>query len=98
MAIQLYNTLSGEKEILQARADGTLTMYTCGPTVYDSTHIGHLIPPVVGDVIKRYLVSQGYQVKWAHNFTDVEDKIIRRAQELGLEAGRHPPRLAGPTA
>src|SRR5690606_25612309 len=58
-------------------------MYTCGPTVYDSAHVGHLIPPVVGDVVKRFLESRGCRVKWAHNFTDVEDKIIRKANELG---------------
>lgn len=61
-------------------------MYTCGPTVYDSTHAGHLIPPIVGDVIKRYLRSQGYEVVWAHNFTDVDDKIISRAQAEGVTA------------
>lgn len=83
LEIFIYDTLSGEKEPIEAGEDGLLTMYTCGPTVYDSTHVGHLIPPVVGDVVKRFLESRGYRVKWAHNFTDVEDKIIRKAAELG---------------
>ncbi|HEX6989616.1 MAG TPA: cysteine--tRNA ligase [Bacillota bacterium] len=83
MPVKVYNTLSGTKEPLEPRADRRFTMYTCGPTVYDSTHAGHLIPPIIGDVVKRYLRQQGYEVVWAHNFTDVEDKIIRRAQEQG---------------
>ncbi|HLS88329.1 MAG TPA: cysteine--tRNA ligase [Sphingobacteriaceae bacterium] len=83
MEILIYDTLSGEKEPIEPREDGLITMYTCGPTVYDSTHVGHLIPPVVGDVVKRFLESRGCRVKWAHNFTDVEDKIIRKANELG---------------
>ena len=83
MPVKVYNTLSGTKETVQPPPGGRFTMYTCGPTVYDSTHAGHLIPPIVGDVVKRYLRSLGYEVYWAHNFTDVEDKIIRRAQEEG---------------
>lgn len=83
MPVKVYNTLSGTKEVVEPRSERRLTMYTCGPTVYDSTHAGHLIPPIVGDVVKRYLQKRGYEVIWAHNFTDVEDKIIRRAQEEG---------------
>src|SRR5690625_1925864 len=87
MQVKIYNTLTGTKEPLaqQPNAEQPLTMYTCGPTVYDSTHVGHLLPPLVGDVVKRYLQARGYEVKWAHNFTDVEDKIIRRANEEGVE-------------
>lgn len=85
MSIKIYNTLTGKKEPLVPRQNRRFTMYTCGPTVYDSTHAGHLLPPVIGDVVKRYLRSKGYEVVWAHNFTDVEDKIIRRAQEEGVE-------------
>ena len=86
MPVRVYNTLSGTKEPLEPRAGRRFTMYTCGPTVYDSTHAGHLIPPIVGDVVKRYLQQLGYEVVWAHNFTDVEDKIIRRAQQEGVPA------------
>ena len=82
--MRLYNTLTGaEKEFVPA--DGkTVKMYVCGVTPYSSTHVGHALSYVVFDTLRRYLEYQGYQVKHIQNFTDVDDKIIQRAQEAGV--------------
>ena len=61
-------------------------MYVCGPTVYDSCHIGHARSAIVFDVIYRYLKSNGFNVTYVRNFTDVDDKIINRANQLGIES------------
>ncbi|MCF8068797.1 MAG: cysteine--tRNA ligase [Desulfobacterales bacterium] len=82
MAIRIYNTLSGRKENFETIKPDKVSMYVCGPTVYDSCHIGHARSVVVFDVIARYLKSQGYEVKYVRNFTDIDDKIINRANEL----------------
>ncbi|MBS3758596.1 MAG: cysteine--tRNA ligase, partial [Desulfobacterales bacterium] len=74
----------GQKEIFEPMQPGRVRMYVCGPTVYDSCHIGHARSIVVFDVIYRYLMLQGYEVTYVRNFTDVDDKIINRANELGI--------------
>jgi cysteinyl-tRNA synthetase len=84
MPIRIYNTLTRSKEIFEPLMPGKVRMYVCGPTVYDSCHIGHARSAVIFDVIYRYLISQGYEVIYIRNFTDVDDKIIQRANKLGV--------------
>jgi cysteinyl-tRNA synthetase len=85
MSIRIYNTLTRKKEDFESIEPGKVTMYVCGPTVYDSCHIGHARSAVVFDIIGRHLESRGYEVTYVRNFTDVDDKIIRRAQELNTD-------------
>ncbi len=82
--LKIYNTLSNKKEIFEPIKPGKVGMYVCGPTVYDASHIGHARSMVVFDVIVRYLRAVGYDVTYVRNFTDVDDKIIKRAGELGI--------------
>ena len=84
MALRIYNTLTGKKEIFKSLTPNRVNMYVCGPTVYDSCHIGHARAVVVFDVVFRYLESIEYKVKYVRNFTDVDDKIINRANERGV--------------
>ncbi|MCP4689408.1 MAG: class I tRNA ligase family protein, partial [Desulfobacterales bacterium] len=79
MGIRIYNTLSGKKEDFEPAEPGRIRMYVCGPTVYDSCHIGHARSVVVFDVIARYFRSRGFDLTYVRNFTDVDDKIINRA-------------------
>jgi len=83
MHITVYNTLIRKKEPLETVEKGKVKMYVCGPTVYDSCHIGHARSVVVFDVIARYLKRRGYDLVYVRNFTDVDDKIIKRAKVLG---------------
>ena len=83
--MKVFNTLSGRKEEFRPEGE-TVTMYVCGVTVYDDCHIGHAMSYVVFDVIRRYLEVKGYKVKYVQNFTDIDDKIINRAQQLGMPA------------
>lgn len=85
MAQRIYNTLSRRKEDLQTLQDGVVSMYVCGPTVYDKAHVGHAMSTLVYDIIRRYLEYRGYQVRHVMNYTDVDDKVIMRANELGVE-------------
>lgn len=85
MAIRIYNTLTKNKETFEPIQTGKVSIYVCGPTVYDSCHIGHARSAVVFDVIIRHLENSGYDVTYVRNFTDVDDKIIRRANELGTD-------------
>jgi cysteinyl-tRNA synthetase len=85
MSIFIYNTLTRKKELFQTIEPGKVLMYVCGPTVYDACHIGHARSAVVFDVISRYLKSQGYDVVYVRNFTDIDDKIIHRAAEIGMD-------------
>lgn len=87
MTIKIYNTLSRQKEPLEPVTPGKIRMYVCGPTVYDSCHIGHARSVVVFDVIYRYLKARGYDVFYVRNFTDIDDKIINRAKALGVSPG-----------
>ncbi len=83
MPLRVYNTLTQTKEPFQTVVPGKVGMYVCGPTVYSQSHIGHMVGPVIFDTIKRYLVYLGYEVTWVVNITDVDDKLIVRAQEEG---------------
>jgi cysteinyl-tRNA synthetase len=85
MALRIYNTLSRTKEDFRPLEEGKVRMYVCGPTVYDNAHVGHAMSSIVFDIIRRYLEYRGYQVKHVMNFTDVDDKIIRRANDLGID-------------
>ncbi|MEY4704454.1 MAG: Cysteine--tRNA ligase [Nitrospirota bacterium] len=80
----IYNTLTGKKEPFQSLQPKTVRMYVCGVTVYDYCHIGHARSALVFDVIRRYLEFSGYRVEFVKNFTDVDDKIIKRANERGV--------------
>ena len=85
MALRIYNTLTRRKENFETIEPGKVRMYVCGPTVYDKAHVGHAMSALVFDVIRRYLEYRGYQVRHAMNYTDVDDKIINRANQLGVE-------------
>jgi cysteinyl-tRNA synthetase len=82
--LSIYNTLTGKKESFQSLQPKTVRMYVCGVTVYDYCHIGHARSALVFDVMRRYLEFTGYQVVFVKNFTDVDDKIIKRANERGV--------------
>jgi cysteinyl-tRNA synthetase len=83
MALQVYNTLTRRKEPFETIEPGRVRMYVCGPTVYDKAHVGHAMSAIVFDVVRRYLQYKGYDVLHVMNFTDVDDKIIKRSQETG---------------
>jgi cysteinyl-tRNA synthetase len=83
MSLRITNTLTGKKETLVPVTPGLVRMYTCGPTVYGLTHIGNARPAVFFDVVRRFLETRGFKVKWVSNFTDVDDKIIQRARDEG---------------
>jgi cysteinyl-tRNA synthetase len=81
--IRLYNTLTRKKEDFQTLEPNVVKMYVCGVTVYNDAHVGHAMSALVFDVIRRYLEYRGYSVKHVMNYTDVDDKIINRAKQLG---------------
>jgi cysteinyl-tRNA synthetase len=83
MALKLTNTLTGQKEEFKPIKDGKIGIYACGVTVYDVCHLGHAMQAILFDVFSRYLRYRGYDVTYVRNFTDVDDKIIIRAQENG---------------
>lgn len=85
MALNIYNTLSRKRELFQTAEEGRARMYVCGPTVYADAHIGHAMSAIVFDMIRRYLEYIGYDVTYVTNFTDVDDKIIVRAEETGQD-------------
>lgn len=82
----MYNTLTRKKEPFEPLVEGRVGIYVCGVTVYDRCHLGHAKSAINFDVIVRYLRHKGYEVKHVTNFTDVEDKVIARAKELGIDA------------
>ncbi len=84
MSLKIYNSLSRKKEQFQAITPHVVNMYVCGPTVYDYIHIGNARPLIFFDVVRRYLSSLAYKVNYVVNFTDVDDKLIRKAEELDL--------------
>jgi cysteinyl-tRNA synthetase len=84
MPIRIYNTLTKSKQPFEPVVPGKVQIYVCGPTVYDSCHVGHARSVIVFDVVVRYLRAMGYQVTYVRNFTDVDDKIIKRAGEVGM--------------
>src|ERR1043166_1137919 len=81
MALKIFNTLSGQKEEFVPLTPGEVKMYVCGVTVYDSSHVGHARSFLTFDMIYRYLRFAGYNVEFVRNFTDVDDKIIKRAND-----------------
>src|SRR5437667_10022135 len=83
MPLRVYNTLTKKKEPFETVRPGKVGMYVCGPTVYKPSHVGHMVGPVIFDTVKRYLTYLGYQVTFVVNVTDVDDKLIVRAKELG---------------
>ncbi len=84
--MKLYNTLSRQYEEFKPLEPGKVSMYACGPTVYNYIHVGNARPIILFDVLRRYLEYRGYQVTFVQNFTDVDDKIIRRAGEEGISS------------
>ena len=86
MALRVYNTLTKQKEEFIPKEAGKVGMYVCGVTPYNHPHIGNARPFVTWDVIKRYFTKKGYEVKHIQNFTDVDDKIIKRANEEGISS------------
>lgn len=83
MTIQLYNTLTRKKETFVPLEEGKVKMYVCGPTVYNYIHIGNARPAIVFDTVRRYFEYRGYDIQYVSNFTDVDDKLIRAANQLG---------------
>lgn len=83
MSLRVYNSLTRQKELFEPVRPGKVGMYLCGPTVYKSPHIGHMVGPVIFDAIKRYLVHKGFDVTWIVNITDVEDKLIEASKKTG---------------
>ena len=84
--MKLYNTLSRKKEEFVPVEEGKVRMYVCGPTVYNYIHIGNARPMIVFDTVRRYFEYKGYDVNYVSNFTDVDDKIIKKANEEGVPA------------
>lgn len=84
--MKIYNTMTRQKEELKPITDGVVNIYACGPTVYNYIHIGNARPICSFDVLRRYLTFRGYKVKYVQNFTDVDDKIIKKANEEGVSA------------
>lgn len=85
MAIRIYNTMTRQKEDFESLEPGRVRIYVCGPTVYDNAHVGHAMSALVFDIIRRHLEFRGYEVRFVMNFTDVDDKIIQRAAQKGME-------------
>ena len=83
--MKVYNTLSGRKEEFVPLEEGKVSMYVCGPTVYNLIHIGNARPMIVFDTVRRYMEHRGYDVNYVSNFTDVDDKIIKKANEEGTD-------------
>lgn len=84
--MKLYNTMSKKKEEFEPLEEGKVKMYVCGPTVYNFIHIGNARPMIVFDTVRRYFEYKGYDVDFVSNFTDVDDKIIKKAMEEGISA------------
>ena len=85
----IYNTLSKQEEVFQPLEPGKVKMYVCGPTVYDLMHIGNARPVVVFDTVHRFLRYSGYQVTFVQNYTDIDDKIIARANQAGVSSAEY---------
>lgn len=82
--LYLYNTLTRKKEVFKPIESGKVKMYSCGPTVYNFFHIGNARPFIIFDTLRRYLEYKGYSVKFVQNFTDIDDKMINKANSLGI--------------
>lgn len=86
MSMKIYNTLSKQKEDFVPIEEGKVRMYVCGPTVYNLIHIGNARPMIVFDTVRKYMEHKGYEVNFVSNFTDVDDKIIKKAIEEGVDS------------
>lgn len=84
--MKIFNTLSGRKEEFVPLQEGKVSMYVCGPTVYNVIHIGNARPMIFFDTVRRYMEYKGYEVNYVSNFTDVDDKIIKKALEEGVDS------------
>lgn len=84
MTLKLYNDLTRRKEPFEPQEPGKVTFYSCGPTVYDYFHIGNARPFIIFDALRRYMEAKGLQVIYVQNFTDIDDKMINRASQLGI--------------
>ena len=84
--MKIYNTLSKKKEEFVPIEERKVRKYVCGPTVYNLIHIGNARPMIVFDTVRRYMEHKGYEVNYVSNFTDVDDKIIKKANEEGVDA------------
>ena len=84
--MKIFNTLTRRKEEFVPLEEGKVKMYVCGPTVYNLIHIGNARPMIMFDTVRRYFEYKGYKVKFVSNFTDVEDKIIKKANEESVDA------------
>lgn len=82
--LKVYNTLTRQKEIFKSLEPGVINMYVCGPTVYNYIHIGNARSAIAFDTIRRYFEFRGYSVNYVSNFTDVDDKMIKAANEQGI--------------
>ena len=87
MGLRIYDTLSGQKREFTPLEPGRVGMYVCGMTVQDKPHVGHIRASLAGDLIRRYLLHLGYEVQYLYNFTDVDDKIIEKANREGIDYG-----------
>ena len=96
--MKVYNTLSGKKEEFVPIEEGKVSMYVCGPTVYNLIHIGNARPMIVFDTVRRYMEHRGYEVNYVSNFTDVDDKIIKKANEEGNDPSVISPATTHPKA
>jgi cysteinyl-tRNA synthetase len=85
MTIKIYNTLTRQKQVFEPLKAGQVSMYVCGPTVYSKAHVGHAMSALVFDIIRRYFEYRGFEVYHVMNYTDVDDKIIIRARQEGIE-------------
>lgn len=93
--MRIYNTMSGRKEEFKPIEEGKIRMYVCGPTVYNLIHIGNARPMIVFDTFRRYMEYRGYHFHYVSNYTDVDDKIIQRANEEGTSCQRITERYIG---
>ena len=82
--MKLYNTLTGKKEEFKPIEENKVKIYSCGPTVYNYFHIGNARPFIIFDTLRRYLEYRGYEVSFVQNFTDIDDKMIKRANEENI--------------
>ena len=82
--MKIFNTMTRSKEEFKPLEEGKVKMYVCGPTVYNYIHVGNARPFIIFDTLRRYLEYRGYDVTFVQNFTDVDDKIIKRGHEEGI--------------
>lgn len=93
--MKLFNTMTRQKEEFVPIHPGEVRMYTCGPTVYNFIHVGNARPMIMFDLLRRYLEYRGYKVTFVQNFTDVDDKIIKRANKREFRRRRLPRNTSG---